>query len=130
VHKNSVSRIDRIGFLRATAWLLLFGVTTLSLVPPLYRPTMPIAHSLEHAAIFFATGLIFGLGYRCRQLLQAAGLIVFAGVIEVAQFLVPGRHARMSDFVVDAVSVSLGVLTARLTIRAVGPVPSKRPEIR
>jgi VanZ family protein len=81
---------------------------------------MPIAHSLEHGAIFFATGLIFGLGYPCRQLLQAAGLMAFAGVIEVAQFLVPGRHARMSDFVVDAVSVFLGVLTAWLAIRAVG----------
>jgi len=32
----------------------------------------------------------------------AIGLALFAGAIEVAELLVPGRHARLSDFVVDA----------------------------
>jgi VanZ family protein len=35
--------------------------------------------------------------------------MAFSGAIELIQLGIPGRHARVSDFVVDALSVSIGV---------------------
>ena len=41
------------------------------------------------------------------------GLVIFAGAIEIAQVLIPGRHARLSDFLVDAVSMCVMSLLDR-----------------
>jgi VanZ family protein len=39
------------------------------------------------------------------------GMVIFAGAIELAQYSVAGRHARMSDFIVDATSACIGVIS-------------------
>jgi VanZ family protein len=104
--------------LRAIAWLLIVLISVLSVVPPSRRPSISDdAHNFEHLAIFMLTGLAFGLGYRFRHLSQAAGLIIFAGMIEIAQTWIPGRHARTGDFVIDAMSACIGVLMAWLIIK-------------
>ena len=99
----SMRRLSQIG-----AWLLLVTIVVLSVVPPEDRPVTPAPHDFEHVAIFVATGLAFGLGYS-RHLVQILALMVFSAAIEIIQLGIPGRHARVSDFVVDAVSVSIGV---------------------
>ena len=93
---------------RIVAWLLLVAIVVLSVVPAENRPVTPAPHNFEHAAIFLAAGLAFGLGYS-RYLVQILGLIAFSAAIELIQLLIPGRHARFSDFLVDALSVSIGV---------------------
>jgi VanZ family protein len=95
--------------IRFAAWMLLGAIVILSVVPPEDRPVTPAPHNFEHAGIFVLTGLAFGLGYQRWRLGQAAALVVFSGTIELVQLLVAGRHSRLSDFLVDAVSVSLGV---------------------
>ena len=90
------------------AWFLLVTIVVLSVVPPEDRPVTPAPHDLEHVAIFVAMGLAFGLGYS-RHLVQILALMAFSGAIELIQLGIPGRHARVSDFVVDALSVSVGV---------------------
>src|SRR6266511_4420999 len=94
---------------QAAAWLLAGTIVVLSLSPPSVRPTTGAAHGLEHFLIFLATGMAFGLGYSRRAALLAIALPIFAAAIELAQNWVPGRHARMSDFLVDAASSCLGV---------------------
>jgi VanZ family protein len=94
--------------LQVMAWLLILAITVLSLVPPGIRPVTPAPHNLEHLAIFVATGLAFGLAYPKRHLTQLIALLAFTASIEIAQFWVPGRHARLSDFIVNAVGVGLG----------------------
>ena len=94
---------------RIAGWGLASIITILSLVPPAYRPETAVPHNLEHFAIFAATGLCFGVGYRRSSIPVTIGLIVFAGAIEVAQKLVNGRHARLSDFIVDAFAMCFGV---------------------
>jgi VanZ family protein len=42
-------------------------------------------------------------------LVQVLALIAFSAAIEIIQLSIPGRHARVSDFVVDALGVSIGV---------------------
>jgi VanZ family protein len=87
---------------QAAAFLLAGTIVALSLSPASVRPTTGAPHDLEHLLIFVATGMAFGLGYPHRSGLLTIALPTFAVVIEVAQTWVPGRHARMSDFLVDA----------------------------
>jgi VanZ family protein len=56
--------------------------------------------------------LAFGFGFTTQLAVQVFGLIAFSVVVEVAQLAVPGRHARLSDFVVDALSASIGAAAA------------------
>jgi VanZ family protein len=106
---------------RIAAWLLGATIVVLSLVPPAFRPETDLPHHLEHTVIFAATGLAFGLGYGLRNGLVMIALLVFTGTIELAQLMVPGRHARLSDFTVDAAAVCFGLLAAWF-------VPMRRPE--
>jgi hypothetical protein len=93
---------------RAVAWLLFVAVAILSVVPPSFRPTTDVPHNWEHLSIFFATGAALGIGYPGRGW-TIATLIAFSGGIEVIQLLVPGRHARVSDFIIDATASCLGI---------------------
>ena len=99
---------------RLSAWVLAVAIVILSIVPASSRPETPLPHSIEHFGIFFATGVAFALGYSSRTLNLVIGLIGFAGFVEVVQILIPGRHARLSDFIVDAVALCLGIAIASL----------------
>src|SRR5271166_5277782 len=94
---------------QVAAWLLIVAITVVSVVSPGYRPVTPAPHDVEHLSLFLATGLAFGLGYERRHLLQSLALVAFSAVIELIQLVIPGRHGRLSDFLVDAVSACLGV---------------------
>jgi VanZ family protein len=74
----------------------------LSLVPPSLRPETGAPQSVEHFTVYAAIGFAFGLGYKHRHDLLAITLVIFSGSIEIAQLFVPGRHARLSDFIIDA----------------------------
>ena len=64
-------------------------------------------------------GAAFGIGYNRRPNLLMVGLVIFAGAIEIAQVLIPGRHARLSDFLVDAVSMCVTVIAGSIIISRV-----------
>ena len=97
---------------RIAAWILAALIVFLSLVPPTLRPETGAPQSLEHFTIFAVTGFAFGLGYRRRHDLLTILLIMFSGAIEIAQLLVQGRHARLSDFIIDAVAACIGLVMA------------------
>jgi VanZ family protein len=101
-----------VGIARVIAWILALLILLLSVVPARLRPETDIPHNLEHFAIFFATGIAFACGYGQKVLEVAIALIAFSGVIEIVQFYVPGRHARLSDFLVDAAALCIGVAVA------------------
>lgn len=92
--------------------MLLALIAVLSLVPADLRPTTAAPHNLEHFALFAAAGAAFGLGYYRRRGLVMAALAAFAGTIELTQLAVAGRHARLEDFVVDALAVSASAAIA------------------
>jgi VanZ family protein len=115
--KLSVQKSSRI-----VGWFLALIIAVLSLVPPGLRPETGMPHDLEHFIIFFATGLSFGFGYGRRPFVATVALVVFAGVIELAQLLVSGRHARLSDFIVDALALCIGVaMASTIGARTLGP---------
>ncbi len=97
----------RVLLLRLAAWLLAVAIVVLSVVPPRDRPVVA-PHILEHAGIFVALGIVFALAHSCRRRV-AAGLVVFCAVVEWAQVWAPGRHARLSDLLVDTAASLVGV---------------------
>jgi VanZ like family len=99
---------------RIAAWALTAAIVILSLVPPTLRPETGAPHGVEHLTIFAATGFAFGLGYKCRHDLLAILLVIFSGSIEIAQLFVQGRHARLGDFIIDAVAACIGLVMASL----------------
>jgi VanZ family protein len=109
------------------AWGFLAAIGALSLVSPRLRPVTALPHDLEHAAIFALAGLAVGLGYPRHAMRHMIVLTIFAGVVELAQIYVPGRHARVSDFLVDAAAACAGVLVAlmfsKLTTAQTAPRP-------
>jgi VanZ family protein len=98
--------------LRLVAWGLAAAVTFATLGPARLRPHADLGQSGEHALAFVLVGLAFGLAYRRNRLLTALVTVAMTGVIEVLQFWAPGRHARLSDFVVDAMAACAGLAIA------------------
>jgi len=98
--------------LRLVAWGLAAAVTFATLGPPRYRPHADLGQNGEHALAFVVVGLAFGLAYRRNRLLTALVAVAMTGAIEILQFWVPGRHARLSDFVVDALAACAGLAVA------------------
>ena len=97
---------------RIFAWLLAAAVTFATLGPPRYRPHSNLGQDGEHALAFVLIGLAFGLAYPRQRLLTSAISVVMIGVIEILQFWAPGRHARLEDFVVDALAACSGLALA------------------
>src|SRR3954468_18039226 len=98
--------------LRTAAWLLVVAVTFATLGPPQYRPHSPLGQDGEHALAFVLVGLAFGAAYRSHRLLTAGIAVILIGVLELLQLWMPGRHARLQDFVVDALAVCVGIAAA------------------
>src|ERR1700755_2541378 len=101
--------------LRIIAWLLTAAVTFATLGPARLRPHSDLGQDGEHAFAFLLVGLAFGLAYTGNRVRTAAISVVMIGVLELLQLFVPGRHARLEDFIVDALTACVGfVLTALL----------------
>jgi VanZ family protein len=98
--------------LRLFAWGLAAAIAFATLGPAEQRPHSTLGQNGEHALAFVLLGLAFGLAHTSTRLHTAAFVIAFTGLIEVLQFLAPGRHARLQDFVVDALAASLGLAVA------------------
>jgi len=94
---------------RVVAWLLLIAIVALSFVPASDRPMTGASSNLEHLAIYLATGFAFAFGYSDRLMLMTGALTLFSGLVEIVQIWAPGRHARLGDFLIDAVAAGLGI---------------------
>jgi len=118
---------------KLSAWILAAAVTFATLGPPRFRPHSSLGQDGEHALAFVLVGLAFGLAYPRQRPLTAALAVALTGVLEILQLWMPGRHARLEDFVVDALaacaglglSAAIGWTTARLRDK---PITAAREE--
>ena len=90
------------------------GAAFLTLAPRTFRPQTGVEHHLEHVLAFALLGLTFGLGYPGRRLLLALVGVAMAALLEVLQAWAPGRHANLSDFMMNAIGVGAGLAAAAL----------------
>jgi len=100
--------------LRLFAWLLAAAITFATLGPASYRPHAPVTHDGEHALAFVLLGLAFALAYPRQRILAAGTSVVMIGILELLQLFVPGRHARLEDFIVDALTALVGFAFAAI----------------
>jgi hypothetical protein len=100
--------------LRIIAWLLTAAVTFATLGPARYRPHSMLGQDGEHALAFVLVGLAFGLAYPKRRGLTAGIAVILIGVLELLQLWMPGRHARLEDFIVDALAACVGIAVAAM----------------
>jgi VanZ family protein len=104
--------------IRIAAGLLALVILVLSVVPPGLRP-VAASQNVEHLFVFIAFGVLFGLSFPSRYRLQVLVATAFAVMIEVIQMGAPGRHARVSDLLVDASGALIGLLAAAVLEHAV-----------
>jgi VanZ family protein len=99
------------------AWLSVALVLVLSLSPPRYRMVTGAPRELEHFATFALVGLMLSLAYPEKRLqLLAFGAAAIAA-IELVQMLVPGRHAYLSDFLLNVLGFCVGMAGALTLVR-------------
>ena len=99
-------------FLKLFAWSLAAAICFATLGPPEYRPHSILGQDGEHALAFVLLGMAFGFAYTRNRLLTAAIAVGLTGLIEILQFWAPGRHARLEDFLVDALAACVGLVAA------------------
>lgn len=95
--------------LRLLAWLLAAAVTFATLGPANYRPQSDLGQGGEHGLAFVLVGVLFGLAYSERRWFVSFVSVILIGLLEMLQFWAPGRHARLQDFVVDALAACAGL---------------------
>ena|SRR5882762_4818253 len=99
-------------FLRLLAWSLAAAVAFATLGPPCYRPHADLSQNGEHGLAFVLVGVAFGLTYTRNRSLTALIGVAMTGLLEILQLWAPERHARLTDFVVDALAICVGLAAA------------------
>jgi VanZ family protein len=86
-----------------------FAIVALTVVPAEERVVTGLGQSAEHFLCFAIVGLAvpFSFPASIKRLLWAA--VLFASVIELLQIPLPTRHARLSDFLIDALAGCIGI---------------------
>jgi VanZ family protein len=98
---------------RVLAWSLAAATSFVTLGPPAFRPHASVlGQDGEHTLAFLLLGMAFGLAYTRNRLLTAAIAVGLIGLIEILQLWAPGRHARLEDFLVDALAACVGLAAA------------------
>ncbi len=97
---------------RWVAWLLVIAVAVFTLSPIELRPTTPAPANLERFVAFAIVGGAFWLGYPNRRIGSVLLVIGIAGLLEILQHVVPGRHGEPQDFAVKAFGSAFGAFCA------------------
>jgi hypothetical protein len=95
------------------------AIVVLSVIPASDMPTTGTSRGFEHLFIFLATATAFGVGYPNRFPILAVLLVLFTGAVELVQAGIPGRHARLSDFLLDAAATCAGIAISWIIVKLV-----------
>lgn len=93
------------------AWLLAAALAFVTWCPQGLRPHLGDP-DIERFGAFFVTAFMFVVGYPRRARLIAIGAVAFAIVLELSQFLAPGRDPGVRDVIAKALGGLAGVLAA------------------
>ena len=101
---------------RIASLVILIAIVFVTLSPIGLRPQT--GHpGLERAAAYLLLGATLGIGFS-RWIRHALIFIVcVAGVLELLQFVDPGRHARLGDMLVKAAAGVIGITLSWFVLR-------------
>jgi VanZ family protein len=98
--------------LRFIAWVCVIGLAVASWTPGQEMVRTGFNTRLEHMAAYLIAGIAFIIAYPRRPTWSiAAVLCAYAGILELGQMYIPGRHSALLDWLAS----SSGVLCAWLT---------------
>lgn len=110
----------RIVVVRGLAWFGIFAIVILSVVPSSLRPVTGMGHQFEHFAAFALVAGLFAVGYRLPLMRLLVLAFLFCGGIELLQWPLATRHARLSDFLIDffasCFAIGLGFLSEKVML--------------
>jgi VanZ family protein len=67
--------------------------------------------SFEHSAAYFISTLMLGCAYPGWSPWTIGGaLAVYAGILEIGQIYVPGRHSQFEDFAASCLGVAITIV--------------------
>ena len=101
---------------RWATWACVVALAVLSLTPGDEMVRTGAPGVLEHFVAYAGAACIAMLGYgrRVTPLPIAALLIAYAGLLELGQLWIPGRHSAVVDFGFSAAGVVAGVVIGQL----------------
>ena len=105
-------RYDRPPFrvLRPVAWGCVVLLAVLSLLPAEEMVRTSLGGHMEHATAYAGTALLIGLSYPAHRWKRiAAGLVAYAGVLELLQNFSPGRHPAILDWLSSSTGALIGL---------------------
>ncbi len=108
---------EAMNYVRLLAWILVAGLIFLTIVPAPERPVTGVGHNFEHFLAFGVTAFVYFIAYPKRLIIVLTQGILFALALELLQVPLPSRHARIEDFVVDALAGCAGMVVAYLSMR-------------
>ena len=91
-------------------------IAILSLLPGYLRPHTGAPGSVEHFAAYLMVAGAFTMGLRSERsvLIMVAGLMLAAGLFEILQIDIPGRHPGLTGFVSSSLGAWTGIVLANL----------------
>ena len=102
-----------LAFRRVVAWFSIAVLALASWLPGDEMIRTGADGRLEHAAAYLTSALAMFTAYRLRpKWLVAILMVSYAGILEIGQILVPGRHPAILDWLAS----SSGVLCALLLV--------------
>jgi len=93
-------------FRRAIAWFSIAGLALASWLPGDEMIRTGVNGRFEHTVAYLISGLaVFTAYYQKPKWLMATLMICYAGVLELGQLFVPGRHAAVLDWLASSTGV-------------------------
>lgn len=104
--------------LSAAAWTAFALIVFVTISPIEMRPVVTSDPNIERFAAFALLGLLLGLAYPRRLVVDASFVVAVAGVLETFQLITRDRHGHAADAFVKAAGGAFGVAVALLILIA------------
>jgi hypothetical protein len=102
--------------LTIAAWAALGLIVLVTIAPLEMRPGVTADPDIERFAAFAVVGLLFGLAYPNRLVIDASFVVIAAGVLEAIQLITRDRHGHFADAFVKAAGGAFGVAIALIIL--------------
>jgi uncharacterized membrane protein len=102
--------------LAIASWTALALIIFVTVSPLEMRPVVTADPDIERFGAFAVLGVLFGLAYPRRLVIDASFVVLAAGVLEAIQLVTRDRHGHLADAFVKAAGGAFGVAVALIIL--------------